>query len=127
MSRSDGTFPPYYRVDLDPNVWPQKYWDSARRCLGCELRWPNTLSFELCPHCGAGTEVSQSPPDMRWPEAIRELLKFRFETWYEAYNDGLTDEQIVWEDVKTNGEIDDQKIKRAVEEFITKEVGRTIS
>ena len=35
---------------------------------------------------------------MRWPEAVTQLLSARFDRFYEEWNEGYTDEQLLMED-----------------------------
>jgi hypothetical protein len=37
---------------------------------------------------------------MTWPLAVKMLLMNRFEKWYERWNDGATDEDLVWLDIE---------------------------
>lgn len=98
MSR---TFPHYTRLDLDPEVFPPNYWAASNKCPTCELHWPTSHLFSTTPCCGDEAEKDEhNAPDMRWPDAIKSLLSKRFEDLYDQYNDGITDEQLAWEDVK---------------------------
>lgn len=118
MPRSDGNFPSYVRLKIDPDLWPDNYWDESRRCIGCERHWPNTHLFEICPGCGRKTGKVASAPDMRWPEAISALVTSRFEALYEIWNEGVEDEQLEWEDVKTDGKLDNNKLQEVVDNFL---------
>jgi hypothetical protein len=46
---------------------------------------------------------------MRWPEAVTQLLTRRFERAYESYNGGISDEELV---------LDDIEVAQAVEQLI---------
>lgn len=109
MSRTDGKFPEYAKLTIDPKNWPNKYWETSRACKVCEYRWPYVPLFYRSPCCGADTEVIEEPPNLRWPEAISQLIYSRFERYYEEYNEGVPDDQLDWEDVKTDGEFDEEK------------------
>jgi hypothetical protein len=115
MSRSDGKFPSYVKLEIDPDQWPENYHDKARQCVGCAKLWPHPHLFDPSPCCDCETEVVEATPDMRWPDAVHHLLEARFNRWYEEYNDGLADEQLAWEEVITHGEIDAEKTKKAIE------------
>lgn len=118
MSRSDGTFPPYAKLDVDPTEWPDDYWDSSRTCP-CGKQWPAIGLFGISPCCGKSTTLTESSvPDMRWPDAITALLRARFDSWYTDYNENVEDETLAWTDVTTNGEFDDTKASAEVEALI---------
>lgn len=106
MPRSDGTFPRYTKLEIDPELWPANYWESSRRCQGCEISWPNTHLFNTCPDCGGPTAVdSTTAPDIRWPDAVSRLLASRFERFYETYNEGINDEQLTWDEQSISDEV----------------------
>lgn len=111
MSRNTGEFPHYTKLDLDPEVWPSNYWQASNKCPTCELHWPATHLFNTTPCCNDDAEKDEhNAPDMRWPDAIKSLLSKRFEELYEQYNDGITDEQLVWEDVKKTPDFDFERV-----------------
>lgn len=115
MSRSDGEFPTYTKLEIDPDTWPADYFDKARMCVGCGLHWPHPHLFDPSPCCNCETEVIESAPDMRWPDAVKRLHEARFDRWYEDYNDGLEDEQLAWEGIISHGEFDEQKAQAAID------------
>ena len=105
MSRRDGVFPPYVKLDLDKEVWQPKlpdYYDQSRCCNNCGTGWPNLDYFRMSPCCNDITTIVPGGPDMRWPDAVDALQKFRFEKYYDKYNDGLSDEELAFEEVKKN-------------------------
>jgi len=120
MSRSDGRMPAYIPLDIDKDLWPANYWDNSRRCTGenCGLKWPDTHLFTTSPCCKSNTIREEGPPDIRWPEAVSRLLHLRFERFYEEWNEGRSDEELAWEDVKTGGEYDHNKASKEVDRFI---------
>lgn len=118
MGRSDGQFPQYVKADIDAERWPAEYWDSSRKCNVCDIAWPNDANFHTSPCCQSNTTLYDGPPDMRWPEAVNKLLQTRFNAWYDEYNEGVSDDILAWEDIKTNGEIDDKKVKQQVNQLI---------
>ncbi len=111
MPRSDGKFPKYHRVDIDPEIWPNKYWDASRWCPSCETHWPHIFIFAKSPCCGIETEIDEeNAPDMRWPDAVKAYLTSRFEHLYDKYNEGLSDQDLVYEDAKEQADFDFDKI-----------------
>jgi hypothetical protein len=97
MSRTDGTYPSYVRLDIDANNPPKDWNDGARRCEYCTKDWPNVSTFSPSPCCGANANiVSTATPDMTWPLAVKMLLTHRFDKWYERWNDGASDEDLTW-------------------------------
>lgn len=121
MSRSDGTFPHYLKLEVDSEQWPSNYFDSSRYCDVCEMRWPSSHLFVSCPRCGEATEIDQSnAPDLRWPEAVKELLIARFNYYYDEYNEGLSDEQLAWEEIKQNDDFDFESLDSEVEKLHSK-------
>ena len=117
MPRKDGEFPNYTKIRIDPNNWPENYWDFSRQCVACDKKWPNTHLFVLCLDCKNKTIEKPATPDVRWPEAVS-ALNFRFESLYSIWNEGVEDDKLEWEDVKSNGKLDNQKVSQAVEELI---------
>jgi hypothetical protein len=118
MSRHDGSFPEYTKIDVSPDEWPLGYWEKARECTGCGFNWPHPHLFEPSPCCNEPTNLIDGTPGLRWPEAVAKLLSVRFERWYDEYNEGVSDEQLPWEDLKTNGDFDEDKAKAEVEQLI---------
>jgi len=120
MSRSKGTFPRYSKVDVDPELWPLRYWDASRFCESCGTRWPNTHLFSKCPTCDIGTTIDEhSAPDMRWPDAVKSYLASRFEKLYERYNEGRTDQELIYEDEKKSEDFDFDKIDTEIKNSVT--------
>lgn len=97
MSRSDGVYPSYAKLELDPNK-PPAGWDyGARRCIKCKKSWPNMGIFSPSPCCNENAGVvNTAEPDMSWAEALSEVLRVRFERYYEKWNEGASDEQLMW-------------------------------
>lgn len=120
MSRYDGSFPKYVKLDLHSDEWPLGYWDQARECSSCGFHWPHPHLFEPSPCCNEPTNLIDGSPEIRWPEAISRLLLARFNRWYEEYNEGVSDEQLPWEDVKTGGHYDEEKAKAEVEQLLNR-------
>lgn len=103
MSRRTGSFPTYTKLDLSPEKWPKQYWDSCLQCQRCGFRWPNEEHFNVSPCCIANVNLINESPEIRWPNALTELLRANFEMFYNQWNDGLEDEELCHETVK--GEI----------------------
>ena len=118
MARSDGRFPLFSKFKLDKNVWPQGYWDTARACVKCGVRWPNHSAFAPTPCCRSSTSTQDGSPDMRWPEAVFSLYDAKFEELYNIWNEGRSDEELAWEEVKTQGQIDTNKVNEQVDKLI---------
>jgi len=114
MSRSDGKFPVYTRLDIDVEEWPQGYYEKARQCEGCGLKWPHPHVFDVSPCCDAKTMLIEDAPDMRWPDAVKALHEARFTRLYEEYNDGVQDDQLDWDGVLSHGELDEKKVEEAI-------------
>ena len=99
MNRTDGKFPAYEKIEIDPEVWPTNYWDSSLKCPSCATLWPNQVLFIMTPCCKVKAKINTGEaPDMRWPEAVKRLLTARFERIYDEWNEGYTDEQLLMED-----------------------------
>jgi hypothetical protein len=126
MGRSNGEFPEYQKVEINPDIWPSKYWDRSRQCKYCKRKWPNTFHFKQSPCCYHDTEIINSPPDLRWPEATQKLLESRFEEVYIEWNEGISDEKLEWEDIKTNGEVDEAKVSNEVSKLIDESSSKTL-
>jgi hypothetical protein len=118
MSRSDGTFPNYVRLDIDPDVWPEDYWNRAFVCKGCGTAWPATHLFDPSPCCNAMGWPVDAPPEMRWPEAVAALKAARFGAIYDEWNEGVDDEQLAWAELMTDGELDDSKLSAEIDRLI---------
>jgi hypothetical protein len=119
MGRLSGTFPPYSKIDVDPEEWPDNYWESSRECPQCKKHWPAIGLFHESPCCGASTILTEKEvPDMRWPDAVKALLTHRFNRWYDEYNEDIDDEKLPWTDVTTNGQFDEDKAQAEVEALI---------
>lgn len=117
MSRSNGEFPTYKKLNIDPDEWPADYFDTARQCVGCAFLWPHPHIFDPSPCCNVETELVEGSPDIRWPDAVKRLHQARFSRWYDEYNEGLEDEQLAWEEVLSHGELDQLKIEQAIEKI----------
>jgi hypothetical protein len=126
MGRSNGEFPTYFKLEIDANIWPAKYWDRSRQCNHCKKKWPQSSYFGKSPCCGQDTQVVNSPPDLRWPEAVQQLLESRFEKLYSEWNEGIPDEELEWEDIKTNGKPDNSKISIEVDKLIDESSSKKI-
>ena len=115
MSRSDGTFPQYVKLDYSKSEAPENWNDGVRRCKECKKNWPNLPEFSPSPccNCQAGT-VSDALPDMDWETAYIELVRFRFDRVYEKWNDGATDIELAWSSIEP---ISDQEISEGLEEL----------
>lgn len=110
MSRMNGQYPTYNKLDIDKEEWPQDYWEGARICEVCAMQWPRFDIFSTSPCCGSNTAPDREiGPEMRWPTAVERLLHFRFTEWYEEWNAGLTDEQLAWSNEAVEEEIQDFK------------------
>jgi len=118
MSRTDGKFPGYTKLDISAEDWPDKYWEKSRACAECGYRWPYPHLFQPSPCCGAFTTLIDEAPSLRWPEAVSRLFHERFEKFYDEYNEGLTDDKLDWEDLKTDGHYDEQKGAAAVDALL---------
>lgn len=118
MSRRDGLFPTYKKLEVFPDEWPLGYWDKSRECSACAFMWPHPHVFEPSPCCDEPTNLVDGPPEIRWPEALIKLQQARFEKFYHEYNEGITDEQLPWEDLKSDGHYDEDKAKAEVEELL---------
>lgn len=97
MPRSDGRFPRYEKLDIDPDTRPPGYDNftyGSRRCVECDKRWPNSDYFNPSPCCSKPTKVFDMSPSMSWREAVKVLNEARFERYYEAWNENVTDEEL---------------------------------
>lgn len=119
MSRSSGKFPRYTKLKIDPDEWPANYFGSCRYCDVCEMCWPTSHLFTACPKCGEETVIDeQRSPDIRWPDAVKELLTSRFEALYDQYNEGLTDEQLAWNQTKQELDFNFDSLDSELEEEV---------
>lgn len=104
MTRSNGKFPVYRKLDIDTVHSPEDFLTTgARRCLKCDVNWPNYKIWERCPRDGSVTRAYfyemeddeglrvMAHPDMEWREAVHELLELQFEKLYENWNEGQGD------------------------------------
>lgn len=98
MSRTDGVFPKYTKLDISLDDWPKGYWDKSRECSLCGTKWPHPHIFEPSVCCEEPTNLVEAPPDSRWPEAVAQLLTARFDKLYDEYNEGLEDDQLTFAD-----------------------------
>ena len=47
------------------------------------MHWPLNQHFIQCPQCDTKTVADlTTPPDMRWPEAVKIFLEEKFEVYY---------------------------------------------
>lgn len=66
----------------------------------CNKDWPNISVFSPSPCCNAQAGVvATAQPEMTWGRAVKELMYFRFERYYENWNEGVTDEEMTWLDL----------------------------
>lgn len=98
MSRTNGEFPKYQKLDISSLDWPANYWDKSLECKTCEKKWPHHTLFSITPCCRASTKLADEAPDMRWPEAVLELQTSRFDALYDQWNEDTTDQQLVLEE-----------------------------
>jgi hypothetical protein len=109
MTRSDGKFPVYKKLKVDPKRPPEGWRDNgARRCLACGKGWPNMPIFAPSPCCGqqAGIVVDANP-DVTWPEAVHALLQARFERFYQQWNEDATDEDLLYSEEEIEKSLDE--------------------
>jgi len=109
-------FPKYEKIDIDPDNPPDNYFGSARRCIACGLKWPNEKNFyprSVC--CGRETRVIGESPNFTWKEAVKVLLNKSFEEFYEKYNGGLSDEELMW--TPTENEPNEEEIIEFLQQF----------
>jgi len=97
MTRADGKFPEYEKIDIDPDFWPSDYWTESMVCEVCDINWPCTLHFSVCPMCHTETKEADFRPTYRYPEAVKRLLTARFDDLYQEWDEGTTDEDILEE------------------------------
>lgn len=117
MSRSDGSFPSYVKMDLDPQQ-PRPGWNKGcRRCSNCGRNWPNVAVFSPSPcHDVDAGIVSTSAPDMTWSVAVHELLDAKFEKYYDRWNEGLSDEELYWT-VDSSTSVSESEINEGMKEI----------
>ena len=99
MTRSDGKYPEYLKLDIDPENSPGNYWRvGALECKACQKLWPNNKVFHglsLC--CNAEmTKRKDEVPDVTWREATKDLLYRNFEVFYAEWNEGVEDQQLFY-------------------------------
>jgi hypothetical protein len=98
MTRSTGRYPSYVKISLDPELPPDGWNEGIRRCMSCKKAWPNLGIFSPSPCCNVHAGISMGEelhPDMTWSAAVKALLIYRFEKYYERWNEGLSDEDLV--------------------------------
>lgn len=97
MTRSNGSFPTFTKTDLDPRS-PKTGWNvGCRRCMQCGKNWPNISAFSPSPCCNTQSGiVGDGTPEMDWSSAVKQLLSLKFERLYERWNEGVSDEQLMW-------------------------------
>lgn len=116
MSRSTNIYPSYVKLDLDQRKPPEGWRDGVRRCIICDRNWPNLPIFVPTPCCNAvGGIVLDANPDMTWPEAVSALFHFRFERYYDKWNEGITDEQMKWIDIDLP--VSDEEMSEGMQEI----------
>lgn len=94
MARSDGRYPEYKQLDVHPEKPPPGYWElGVRECISCKTHWPNLLMFVPSPCCHDDTLVRDDAPPPVWRNAIRDLLRAKFERYYEEWNEGSNFEE----------------------------------
>lgn len=54
---------------------------TARECSYCEIRWPNSEDFELCPQCLEQTLVKYGKPALHSAEAVSLKREYEFGWW----------------------------------------------
>ena len=121
MGRSDGNFPPYDRLDIDPLRPPEGYWEGARKCQECERLWPNYMIFDPSPCCDSDTLVvtDENVGDLSWREACKALLDARFRRWYNEWNEDK-------EDIDFVAEVEVTALDHIEEEFEPKEASHEL-
>lgn len=119
MSRSNNSFPSYVKLDINP-ARPKKGWDDGcRRCSECGKSWPNIASFSPSPcHNVTAGIVKTSPPDMTWPAAVKELLRAKFNKYYEQWNEGTSDEELYWTEESVPSEQEISEGMKEIEKLI---------
>ena len=112
MSRRSGAFPTYEKLDFHPDIWPDYYYESSKQCAKCGFKWPNIREIEdSSPCCGGILVAGDETPSLRWPDMIEFLKKCRFEKFYDEWNEGVEDDQLIWEEMKDqNGDLDQNKV-----------------
>lgn len=120
MGRSNGTFPSYVRLDLDHRQPPDGWKDGARKCIECGRNWPNVAAFVPTPCCDkVGGIVMDAVPDMTWPEAVSALLHFRFNRYYEKWNEGMSDAELNWSQEFPVNDDEVSEGMKEIEEFLS--------
>lgn len=119
MSRKTQTFPKYVKLKIDQDSPPADLWErGSRKCQKCDTKWPCYSIFNPSPCCDSNTEVLTSDPEMTWREAVKRLLKGRFERYYEKWNDDVTDEALVWDQsIDDNFPIREEDLRQGLEEI----------
>lgn len=115
LTRYDGTFPHYTKLEYNKSSPPQGWNEGARRCMECKRDWPNLPEFSPSPCCNmqAGV-VSDASTEMTWADAYGALMLFRFERIYEKWNDGMTDVELIW---TSNESYNEDLINEGLEEI----------
>lgn len=115
MSRSDGTYPGYVKLTYSKTNPPEDWDEGARRCIQCKKNWPNLSEFSPSPCCNhqAGI-VADATPDTNWPDAYSDLLRFRFDRFYEKWNDGATDIELCWNNTEP---VSDDEVCEGIKEI----------
>lgn len=121
MSRSDGSFPEYVKLKIDLKNPPEDMWDRGSRiCQKCAMKWPGYAIFQPSPCCAAPTVASPEDPQMTWGEAVRGLLRSRFERYYAKWNEDVSDEALLWDEsivLETTFPLDEEALNEGMEEI----------
>lgn len=120
MGRSSGVFPSYVRLDINHRRPPEGWDQGSKRCIICDKNWPNLTVFVPTPCCDAiGGTIGDGKPDMTWPQAVSDLIHFRFEKWYDKWNEGASDVDLNWNNEYPVSEDDVREGMREIEKFIS--------
>ncbi len=57
----------------------------ARRCSGCNLNWPHTAEYVVCPQCQDKTDAMRDVPPMPADEAAHLAKHAKFDRYYAAH------------------------------------------
>jgi hypothetical protein len=117
MPRSDGKYPHYVKLDVDPHNPPDGWDEGCRRCIVCKKNWPNIAVFSPSPCCNqqAGI-VADGMPDVNWKEAVHYLLHSKFDKFYERWNEEATDEELRWISVE-DFPVSEQEMNEGMQEI----------
>jgi len=119
MPRSNDKFPSYQKLKIDAKKPPLRWNEGCRRCIACKKCWPNSRYFSPSPCCNQNAGiVTTTEPQVTWAEGVKAVLTARFERLYEIWNEGLTDEQLMFVDEQTF-ELSEQEISELEKEMNT--------